>query len=125
MERLADKSYGKNVINIGPDEQRFGAWARVLPAKEQMNLKLNQKFLESCKGKSIKLSVTYYDAKGKDFKVIINKVPYFVACKGQNKWETKVIEIKDGMLKANTKNAHITIQNGSENLYLHMVEVAR
>lgn len=125
MERLADKSYGKNVINIGPDEQRFGAWARVLPAGEQMNLKLNQKFLESCKGKSIKVSVTYYDAKGKDFSIIINRIPYVVACKGQNKWQTKVIEMKDGRLNTNDKKAHISIQNGSENLYLHMVEVTR
>jgi len=125
MERLSDKSYGKNVINIGPDEQRFGAWARVLPAKEQMNLQLNKLFLESCKNKSIKVSVTYYDAKGKDFNVIMNNVPYPVECKGQNRWETKVIEIKDGIIKSNDKLSHITIQNGSENLYLHMVEVTR
>ena len=125
MERMPDKTYGQGITNIGPDEQRFGAWARVLPAKEQMNLKLNPIFVESCKGKSIKISVTYYDAKGKDFRVIINKIPYLVACKGQNKWETKVIEIKDGMLNMNDKNAHISIQNGAENIYLHMVEVTR
>jgi len=125
MERLADKSYGQGVTNIGPDEKRFGAWARVLPAKEVMNMQLNPLFLESCKNKSISVLVTYYDAKGKDFNIIINNIPHSVACKGQNKWETKVIEIKDGMLKANDKNAHISIQNGSENLYLHMVEVTR
>lgn len=125
MERMADKSYGQGITNIGSDEKRFGAWARVLPAKEQMNLQLNQLFIESCKNKNISVSVTYYDAKGKDFNIIINNIPHLVACKGQNKWKTKVIDIKDGMLKANDKKAHISIQNGSENLYLHMVEVTR
>jgi len=125
MERLSDKSYGKNVINIGPDEQRFGAWARVLPAGEQMKLRLNPVFSESCKNKSILVKVTYYDAKGKDFNIIINSIPYLIECKGQNRWETKVIEIKDGLMKADDKNVHITIQNGSESIYLHMVEVNR
>jgi hypothetical protein len=125
MERLTDKSYGQGITNIGPDEKRFGAWARVLPANEQMNLQLNPLFVESSKNNAIQVKVTFFDAKGKDFKIVINNTQYAVVCKGQNKWETKVIEIKDGMLKANHKNAHISIQNGSEDLNLHMVEVTR
>jgi hypothetical protein len=93
MERLTDKSYGQGITNIGPAEKRFGAWARVLPAKEQMNLKLNQLFLESCKNKSISIKVTYFEARGKDFNIVINNIPHLVKCEGQNKWETKVIEI--------------------------------
>lgn len=125
MKRLPDNSYGKGIINVGPDEQRFGAWARVLPAKEQMNFQINPAFIESCKNKSISLRVTYYDAKGKDFNIFINNIPHAVACKGQNKWNTKVIEINDGIIKPDDKQAHISIQNGTENLYLHMVEVTR
>jgi hypothetical protein len=125
MERLPDNSYGEGVTNIGPDENRFGAWARVLPANEQMKLCLNTAFLESCKNKSVSVGVTYFDAKGKDFNIIINNISYPVTCKGQNKWETKVIEIKDGLLKADEKQTHISIKNGTENLYLHMVEVTR
>jgi len=125
MERLPDNSYGKNVTNIGPDENRFGAWARILPPKEQMKFRINPEFIASCQNKNIWVKVTYFDAKGKDFDIIVNNTPHQVTCKGQNKWETKVIEIKDGILKANDKNAQITIQNGSENLYLHMVEVTR
>ncbi len=125
MERLADASYGQGITNIGPDEKRFGAWARVLPANKQMNLRLNKEFLESCKNKSVSVSVIFYDGKGKDFKIVINNIPYAIVCKGQNKWVTKVIEINNGMLKSNDKNAQISIQNGAENLYLHMVEVTR
>jgi len=125
MERLPDNSNGKGVINIGPDEKRFGAWARVLPAKEQMNFRLNPVFLKSCKNKSLTVHVIYYDAKGEDFTVVINNKPHLVRCKGQNKWENKVIEIQDGVVNADDKQSHISIQNGSENLYLHMVEVTR
>lgn len=124
MERLSDKSYGKNVINIGPDEQRFGAWARVLPANEQMKFSINTSFLESCKNKSLLVRVTYLDQKGKDFKVVINNISHSIKGEGKTQWITKQIEIKDGKLKANN-NAHITIQNGSQDLYLHMVEVTR
>jgi hypothetical protein len=125
MERLADKSYGQGITNIGPNEKRFGAWARVLPVNEQMNFRLNPVFVKNCKNKSVSIKVTYYDAKGKDFKILVNNTPHFVVCKGQNQWETKVIEIKDGLIKANDKKAHISIQNGAENLYLHMIEVTR
>jgi hypothetical protein len=125
MERLPDKSYGHKVINIGPDEQRFGAWARVLPAGEHMKLRLNPVFLESCKDSRILVRMTYYDGKGKDFNVLINGIPHPVKCEGLNQWNTKVIEIKDGILKPDDKLAHITIQNNSENIYLHMVEVTR
>ncbi len=125
MERLPDKTHGEGITNIGPDEKRFGAWARVLPAREQMRLRLDPVFLESCKEKGVVVSLTYYDAKGKDFDVILNDVPHRVECKGQNKWETKVIEIKDGVLKSADGAAHIILRNGAEDLYLHMVEVTR
>jgi len=125
MERIPDKSYGQGITNIGPDEKRFGAWARVLPANEQMNMRLNPVFAKSCKNNSVSIKVTYYDAKGKDFKILVNNISHPVVCKGQNKWETKVVEIKVGRIKANDKKAHIAIQNGSQDLYLHMVEVTR
>jgi len=125
MKRLPDNSYGKNIINIGPDEQRFGAWSRVLPAREQMKFTINQEFLKSCKNGKIWLKVIYFDAKGKDFSIVLNSAPHLVKCEGQNKWITKTIEIKDGVLSTDDKQTQISIQNGSEDLYLHMVEVTR
>jgi hypothetical protein len=125
MERLPDNSYGKGITNIGPDEIRFGAWARMLPAKEPMKLRLNPEFLNSCKNSKISVRVTYYDAKGTDFSIVLNNVPHLVTCEGQNKWNTRVIEIKDGIIKPDDKQSHISIQNGSEEICLHMVEVAR
>ena len=125
MERLTDKSYGKNVIKIGPDVQRYGAWARVLPAQEEMKFRINTTFLESCKNQNIVVKVIYYDAKGKDFDVFLNNTPHHVQCNGQNQWKTKIIEIKNGILTADEKQSHISIKNGSEDIYLHMVEVTR
>jgi hypothetical protein len=125
MERLPDKSHGEGITNIGPDEKRFGAWARVLPPHEQMRLRLDPAFLESCKNNGLVVRLTYYDAKGEDFEVILNGVPHQVKCQGQNRWETKIIAIKDGVLKAADGRAHITLRNGAGDLYLHMVEVTR
>jgi hypothetical protein len=125
MERLPDESYGKGVIKVGPDEQRFGAWARVLPARKKMQFRLNPVFLESCKSKPVLVSVTYYDAKGKDFKIIISNTTHLITCEGQNKWITKAIEIKSGLLNPDDNGANIVIQNNAENIYLHKVEVNR
>ncbi|NJL07970.1 MAG: hypothetical protein HC900_06685 [Methylacidiphilales bacterium] len=94
MERLPDKSYGKGITKVGPDEKRFGAWARVLPAREEMRLRLDAALVESCKNLKVKVSVTYFDAKGRGFDVIIGGTPYRLECSGQNRWETKGIEIE-------------------------------
>ncbi len=125
MERLPDQSRGEGITNIGPDEKRFGAWARVLPAGEPMRLRLDPAFLKSCENNGLVVRLTYYDAKGKDFDVILNDVPHRVECQGRNQWETKVIAIKDGVLKSTDGLAHITLRNGAADLYLHMVEVTR
>ena len=35
---------------------------------------------------------------------MINSIPNLVTCEGQNKWNTKVIEIKNGVLKPDDNN---------------------
>jgi len=123
MERVSDNSYGEGITNIGPDNQRYGAWARVLPARKQMKLRINQKFLESCKNNTVFVLVTYYDAKGKSFDVLINGDSHIVTCEGRDIWKTATIKIEN--IKVNKDNAHVVIQNGNEDAYLHMVEIRR
>ena len=123
MERISDNSYGQGVTNVGPDNQRFGAWARVLPAGKQMKLSVDENFLESCKNKPVSVSVTYYDEKGKGFDVLINGQSHNISCAGKDSWKT--VTFKAENIKANIENAHMVIQNGAEDCYLHMVEVTR
>ena len=45
--RPDDSSHGEDVVNVGPEDQRFGAWARILPAGETMQLELDEPFVAS------------------------------------------------------------------------------
>ncbi len=123
MERISDDSYGQGITNVGPDNQRYGAWCRVLPAGKQMKLRINGKFLESCKNLPLSVTVTYYDAKGKSFDVLMNGKSYSAKCQGQDKWKKATFNVES--IKAPDADAHIVIQNGNEDCYLHMVEVKR
>ena len=123
MERISDNSYGQGITNVGPDNQRYGAWARVLPAGKQMKLRVDEKFLRSCQNKTVSVSVTYYDAKGKDFDVLINGQSHKIICRGQDIWQT--VSIESESINGDKDNSHIIIQNGNEDCFLHMVEVKR
>lgn len=123
MERISDNSYGQGITNVGPDNQRFGAWARVLPAGKEMKLRVDQAFLQSCKDETLTVLLTYYDAKGKSMDVVMNGTSNPVNCEGEDQWKTKSFEIDN--LKADEEQAHIIIKSGDEDCFLHMVEIRR
>jgi len=125
IERLPDNSRGQGVINIGPEWQRYGAWARILPSKEEMNVKINEEFLQSSEGKELRIKVIYYDGEGEEFDILINGNSYPVEIRGEDLWKIKEIEIDDGILEENDKDAHIKIKAGSGDIYLHMVKIVK
>jgi hypothetical protein len=123
MERLPDKTTG--VHNVGPDNQRQGAWARVLPAGETMRLKVQDQFATSLsKGKVL---VTFLDEPGTAnpaFEIVSGKARASVIRKGTGRWQTATLELPTG-LSSGTAGAHIQITAGPTPLCLHMVEVVR
>ncbi|MDI1247461.1 MAG: beta-galactosidase [Lacunisphaera sp.] len=124
MERMPDQTAG--VHNIGPDNQRQGAWARVLPPAEKLELKLDARFAASFQGGKVR--VTYLDQAGdiaSPFQLIANEKQLTVKPQGTGRWETAELELPDGPLRADPAGAHVRIVAGSKPVCLHMLEVSR
>jgi len=124
MQRLPDKTKGAH--NVGPENQRQGAWARILPAGGKMELKLDARFATSFKGG--KARVTYLDRAedaGSMFQVTANGKQMTVKPKGTGRWQTVELVLPDGSLPAEAGGAHLKITAGAKPVCLHMAEIVR
>jgi hypothetical protein len=124
MERLPDKTEG--VHNVGPENQRQGAWARVLSPTEKMELKLDARFASSFKRGKVR--ITYLDQAGaadSPFQLIAHGAQMTVTPKGTGRWQTAELVLPAGPLTAAASGAHLKIIAGATPVCLHMLEVAR
>ena len=124
MERLPDNSKGAH--KVGPENQRQGAWARVLPPGQKVALKLDTRFAASFKGG--KALVTYLDRAadaGSPFQVTANGKQMTLTPKGTGRWQTAELVLPDGPFPAEADGAHLKITAGNKPLCLHMVEIVR
>lgn len=124
MERLPDKTVG--VHNIGPENQRQGAWARMLPPTDKLELKLHPRFAASLKGGRVR--VTYLDQAGDSaspFQFVAGQKQVTVTPQGTGRWQTAELVLPDGPLSAAPDSAHLKIVAGSKPVCLHLLEVTR
>lgn len=117
MERQPDKTFG--VHNVGPETQRYGAWARRLPAGEQLTVTANPDFIDSLNDATA--NITYLDeagSAGREFEVTLGSGNQKVRLKGTGQWKTAQFAAKGRRLQTLTITAR-------DDLYLHMVEICR
>ncbi|MCX7012376.1 MAG: beta-galactosidase [Candidatus Sumerlaeota bacterium] len=123
MERLPDHSTG--VTKVGPDQIRYGGYARRLPAHESMRLKVDGRFLESLKG-SCRLSVIYFDdAAGSPFAVSAGGQTWEAPMKGGAAWQTAGFDMAASAFKPAADGAQIVIQAADAPICLHMATIER
>ncbi|HUV63243.1 MAG TPA: hypothetical protein VMW24_05050 [Sedimentisphaerales bacterium] len=123
MDRLPDKSTG--VMKIGPDQIRYGAYARRLPPKDLMRLKVNDRFLQSLKG-TCRLNVIYFDdAPGAGFAVSASGQTWKVPMRGTKAWQTTSFDVSSPAFTSGADGAQIVIHNSDNPVCLHMVEIER
>jgi hypothetical protein len=124
MERLPDKSTG--VTKLGPDEIRYGAFARSLPANEAMRAKVDERFLHSLEGKPCQVRVIYFDnTPGGSFSLSTAGQSWKVNLKGGNTWQTANFSVAAPVFKADTDGAQVSIKNGESPLSLHLLAIER
>lgn len=124
MERLPDQTAG--VPNVGPENQRQGAWARVLPPAGRLELKLDARFAASLNGGTVR--VTYLDQAGpadRPFQLGASQRQITVTPKGTGRWQTAELVLPPGPLPAEPGGAHVRIVAGTAPVCLHMLEVTR
>ena len=121
MHRLPDNSAGLGVVNLGPDEQRFGAWARRLPPRETMRLKADASFLESLKRSRANVRVIYLDEDGA-FKLQAAGREWDVPLKKSGRWKIFNVTV-DGAAMA--KDNPIRLTAADRFVHFHMLEIER
>jgi hypothetical protein len=123
IKRLPDKTV--SATNIGPDDQRFGAWARLLPANEQMRLALDDTFAKSLEGKPSTLRVTYLDGTSGSFTTAVNGQNFKTELKGTGRWQTVEFSFAVTHFSKDSTGSDIAIQSSGAGIYFHMVEVVK
>ncbi len=88
------KSYGEH--NVGPDGQRYGAWARRLPAGESLSVVVDPRFTASVTGTQVTLKVIYLDAGGSKWSVSYAGKTFEVTNNNTGQWVEAVWKVTAG-----------------------------
>jgi hypothetical protein len=123
IKRLPDDTTVQT--NVGPDDQRFGAWARLLPATQSMRFGLDDAFVQSLKGKSSTVQITYLDSSAGSFITTLNGQTFTTDLKGTGRWQTASYAISGTNLVKDKNGADITIQSLGADIYFHMLEITK
>ncbi len=122
MKRLpGDSSSGDGMTTVGPDRQRYGAWARKLPAHSAIKLQMDLAFAQSLKGNAHKVRVVYL-GDGVDFSVRHQNKAYRVKAQNNAIWNEAVLPVAAA---DSPGREAISIRAGSGALTIHMLEVRR
>jgi hypothetical protein len=123
MDRLPDKTTVQT--NIGPEDQRYGAWARLLPAGESLRLVFNDAFASSLEGKNCVVHVTYLDSEKGSFTVVVGGRTFKTSLTGTGKWVVVDFPLVQTHLAKDAAGANISIQASESDIYFHMIELTR
>jgi len=110
--------------NAGPDDQRYGAWARLIPAAGRARFALDPGFARSLDGKPATVRVIYLDDRAGSFSVRAAGRTVTVNPEGTGRWQVSETPVDGSALESDASGAHVTILPDAP-LALHMVEVRR
>jgi hypothetical protein len=121
MKRMSGDS-NTPLTGVGPDWQRFGAWARRIGAGGQMRFQLDDRIAPAMSNAELKLRVTYLNANSPQFDVQLGRGPVNSYSGGTSgTWRTAEFTLSSGDLASNS-GADITLRSQS-GVTVHMVEL--
>jgi hypothetical protein len=103
---------------VGPDDQRFGAWARTLARGAEAKFELDADFARSLAGKKVTLRVIYFDRGAGTFTILAGGRKFEKALADSGRWQTAEFAVDHAGF------AGIAISANAD-LTLHMIEVLR
>ena len=111
---------------IGPYNQRFGAWARKIPAGNTAELQLDPAFLASVNGVAgAAINITYLDnTAGASFTAAFGTQSVTTALANSGLWQTRTIPVTS-KFAPDAAGGHIAIQSTGQAVAFHMVEVTK
>lgn len=124
MARLPDET--RVVSNAGPAEQRFGAWARILPAGQTIQLRLDEAFAQSLAGGQATIIVTYLDEGAGSFALQTpDRGIQRIDLAGSRRWQEASWAIPGNALVGHGTSANLVLRGLDGEGMLHMVAVER
>jgi hypothetical protein len=105
---------------IGPDDQRFGAWARTVPGGAQAKFALDPEFARSLEGRKVTVRVVFLDRGTGSFTVRASGREFTSKLGDSGRWRTAEFEVAP----ARFMDGDITA-GGATDLTLHMIEIVR
>jgi hypothetical protein len=110
ITHLPDNSVGLKLI--GDNEQRYGAFARQIPAGGSIKMALHPLFAKAIYNKDIKLRVIYYDGGTENWSVLYGKNTFTVQNTGTKSWKVAEWNVK-GAPRLNPMSVTAIIEKGS------------
>lgn len=123
MQRQPDRT--REVKKAGPDQQRFGAWARLLPRDQTMQFVLDDTYAASLATQSAELRVTYLDCVACSFEIGTAGRTFHAQCSDSGRWKTIAWEFPRPVFTKSDSGAHVSLRANGADLILHMVELTR
>ena len=108
---------------VGPDDQRFGAWARTLSGGTA-KFALDADFARSLEGKKAAVRVIYLDRGASEFQVIAAGKKFEQKLTGSGRWKTAEFPIAGVSFQTGADGAQLLVTSAGD-LTLHMIEVTR
>ena len=123
MKRLPDDA-STAVKNVGPDEQRYGAWARIIPTSGRASFQLDNRFAASLANTKATVRIIYLDDSDGKFSVRVGNQQMAVPMKKSERWQVAEIQV-DPQTFVHRKGAADIRLTPDQPLTLHIVEVSR
>ena len=108
---------------IGPNDQRFGAWARAIEDGAKMRFRLDPKFTASLLGCPCQIRIVYFDDGENSFTVSLDRggkpQSREVKKQGTGRWEEATIDLPSAEFDGN-----IEVSGLGRNVF-HILEILR
>lgn len=119
---------GQLVENVGPRDQRFGAWARQLGPRESVSLALDSGFAASLAGETVRVRVVYLAESADPFTISWRVAGalerHTVQPTVTGRWEETIVSVSKASLAGTGQEPDLVIES-SRRLVVHLVEVRR
>ncbi|MCL4401400.1 MAG: beta-galactosidase [Acidobacteria bacterium] len=122
MKRVGDNM--QPLEKAGPDDQRFGAWARLLANGKTAGFAMNGDFARSLEGHAATVNVIYLDRGRGSFATGCGGKKFTTVLADTGRWKTATFTLDRAAFQPAAGGAQITISADTD-LTLHMVEVRR
>lgn len=110
--------------NVGPEWQRFGAWARRVPSGGRMRFQVEDGFADAIAGEDVRVRITYLASGSPRFSLeTAGGTTQDFNGQATGTWKTVEVEVSAAPMAGN-QGADITI-NAQTDVTLHMVELVR